>query len=155
MMSEHADRAGTKVLVADDETPIRLLVRVNLEAEGFTVVEAADGRQTLEVARAEHPDIILLDVMMPYKDGWEVAEELLREDATSGIPIIFLTARADLRDHERGLNTGALQYITKPFNPRTLAPSIDECLLAARSGDAENVRAERLRVVRDLQVTPE
>jgi DNA-binding response OmpR family regulator len=154
-MSEAQDRFRTKVLVADDETPIRLLVRVNLEAEGFVVIEASDGRQTLEVARAECPDIILLDVMMPYKDGWEVAEELLRDDATSAMPIIFLTARADLRDHERGLNTGALQYITKPFNPRTLAPSIDECLVASRSGDADTVRAERLRVVRDLQVTPE
>jgi DNA-binding response OmpR family regulator len=154
-MSDGIDRSGTKVLVADDETPIRLLVRVNLEAEGFQIVEAADGRETLRVAREERPDIILLDVMMPYKDGWEVAEELLEEDSTSGIPIIFLTARADLRDHERGLSTGALQYITKPFNPRTLAPSIDECLVAARSGDAEGLRAERLRVVRDLQVTPE
>src|SRR3954470_12997433 len=138
-MSEHRDRSGTKVLVADDETPIRLLVRVNLEAEGFQVVEAADGRQTLEVARAEMPDIILLDVMMPFKDGWEVAEELLKEDSTSGIPIIFLTARADLRAHERGLTRGALQYITKPFNPRTLAPSIDECLEVARQGDAEEI----------------
>ena len=154
-MSEQRDRSSTKVLVADDETPIRLLVRVNLEAEGFQVIEASDGRQSVEVARAELPDIILLDVMMPYKDGWEVAEELLREDETGSIPIIFLTARADLRDHERGLNTGALQYITKPFNPRTLAPAIDECLKAASSGDAQSVRAERLRVVRDLQVTPE
>ena len=154
-MTEQRDRSAIKVLVADDETPIRLLVRVNLEAEGFQVIEASDGRQSVEVARAEHPDIILLDVMMPYKDGWEVAEELLSDDDTSAIPIIFLTARADLRDHERGLNTGALQYITKPFNPRTLAPSIEDCLDAARSGDAETVRSERLRVVRDLQVTPE
>lgn len=154
-MTEQPDRSKTTVLVADDETPIRLLVRVNLEAEGYNVIEASDGRQTLEVARQHIPDVILLDVMMPFKDGWEVAEELISEDATSAIPIIFLTARADLRDHERGLNTGALQYITKPFNPRTLAPSIDECLIAARSGDAEQVRAERLRVVRDLQVTPE
>ncbi|MCW2972059.1 MAG: response regulator [Thermoleophilia bacterium] len=154
-MSEQPDRSKTTVLVADDETPIRLLVRVNLEAEGYTVLEASDGRQTLEVARANIPDVILLDVMMPFKDGWEVAEELLKADETSGIPIIFLTARADLRDHERGLTTGALQYITKPFNPRTLAPSIDECLLVARQGDAAQIREERLRVVRDLQVTPE
>ncbi|MEO6867331.1 MAG: response regulator [Gaiellales bacterium] len=154
-MTEQRDRASTKVLVADDETPIRLLVRVNLEAEGFQVVEAADGMQSLEVARAERPDVILLDVMMPFKDGWEVAEELIRDDSTSNIPIIFLTARADLRDHERGLNTGALQYITKPFNPRTLAPAIEECIEAARSGEVEKVRAERLRIVRDLQVTPE
>lgn len=152
-MSDQGSR--TKVLVADDETPIRLLVRVNLEAEGYDVIEAADGRQTVESARAESPDILLLDVMMPFKDGWEVAEELIQDDATSSIPIIFLTARADLRDHERGLSTGALQYITKPFNPRTLAPSIEECLAAARSGDADDVREARLKAIRDLQSTPE
>lgn len=155
MSESTTDRSGVTVLVADDETPIRLLVRVNLEAEGFKVIEASDGRETLQVARATRPHIILLDVMMPYMDGWRVAEELLDEDATSGIPIIFLTARADLRDHERGLDAGALQYITKPFNPRTLAPAIDECLQTARSGDADTVRAQRLRAVRDLQVTPE
>jgi DNA-binding response OmpR family regulator len=146
---------GTRVLIADDETPIRLLVRVNLEAEGYQVMEAPDGLATLEAAREHIPDVILLDVMMPYKDGWEVAEELLGDEKTSRIPIIFLTARADLRDHERGLNTGALQYITKPFNPRELAPAIDECIKAAREGDAEQVRQERLRVVRELQVSPE
>ena len=154
-MTDTIDRSQITVLVADDETPIRLLVRVNLEAEGFSVVEAADGNATIEQARAVKPDIMLLDVMMPYKDGWEVAEDLLRSDDTAHIPIIFLTARADLRDHERGLNTGALQYITKPFNPRALAPAIDEALLTARSGDVESVRAERLQIVRDLQVSPE
>jgi DNA-binding response OmpR family regulator len=107
------------------------------------------------MVRSERPDIVLLDVMMPYMDGWEVAEQLLCDEETSSIPIIFLTARADLRDHERGLSAGAIQYITKPFNPRTLAPSIDDCLATSRSGDAETVRAQRLRVVRDLQVTPE
>lgn len=143
------------VLIADDETPIRLLVRVNLESEGYKVIEAADGRQTLAVARENKPDLILLDVMMPFKDGWEVAEELISDDNTAHIPIIFLTARADLRDHERGLNTGALQYITKPFNPRTLAPSIEESLSIASSGESESVREQRLKVVRELQVTPE
>lgn len=150
-----SDTASTTVMIADDETPIRLLVRVNLEAEGYKVIEAGDGLATIEVARAQLPDIILLDVMMPFKDGWEVAEELLKDEATAGIPIIFLTARADLRDHERGLNTGALQYITKPFNPRKLAPSIEDCLATLRDGDPEAVRAERLRLVRDMQVTPE
>jgi DNA-binding response OmpR family regulator len=144
----------TKVLVADDETPIRLLVRVNLEAEGYEVIETGDGNATLEKVRAERPDIILLDVMMPFKDGWEVAEELLAEEATRAIPIIFLTARADLRDHERGLSAGALQYVTKPFNPRLLAPSIEECLSAARGGESDQVRAERLRIIREMQTTP-
>jgi two-component system alkaline phosphatase synthesis response regulator PhoP len=146
---------ATKVLIADDETPIRLLVRVNLEAEGYTVVEAGDGNATLEAAREHMPDIILLDVMMPYKDGWQVATELLGDEATSSIPIIFLPARADLRDHERGLDTGALQYITKPFNPRQLAPAIEECVKARHNGDAEQVRQARLQAVRELQDSPE
>lgn len=150
-----SDTSKTTVLVADDEAPIRLLVRVNLEAEGYKVLEACDGNQTLEMAREHNPDILLLDVMMPYRDGWEVAEALLENDETCKIPIIFLTARADLRDHERGLDTGALQYITKPFNPRALGPAIQECLDTARNGDTEQVRAERLRAVRELQVTPE
>ncbi|HEV8688023.1 MAG TPA: response regulator, partial [Gaiellaceae bacterium] len=84
----------TKVLVIDDEAPIRLLCRVNLEAEGMDVSEAADGPSGLEKARAETPDVILLDVMMPGLDGWRVAEQLLDDPLTSGIPIVFLTARA-------------------------------------------------------------
>jgi len=145
----------TTVLVADDEAPIRLLVRVNLEAEGYNVVEAPDGIATLKLVREVNPDIVLLDVMMPGKDGWQVAEELMSDDATAGIPVMFLTARADLRDHERGLSAGALQYITKPFNPRTLAPSIQKCLEASQAGETAAFRQERLRAVRELQSSPE
>jgi putative two-component system response regulator len=97
----------------------------------------------------------LLDVMMPMKDGWQVAEELMDDESTRDIPVIFLTARADLRDHERGFTAGALQYITKPFNPGQLAPTIDACMRASRDGDTDQIRAERLRVVRELQRTPE
>src|SRR5919198_1305322 len=91
----------TKVLVIDDEAPIRLLCRVNLEAEGMDVLEAADGPSGLEQARTEQPDVILLDVMMPRLDGWRVAEELLLDQQTSRIPIVFLTARAEFRDLAR------------------------------------------------------
>ncbi|TML41761.1 MAG: response regulator, partial [Actinobacteria bacterium] len=93
----------TTVLVVDDEAPIRLLCRVNLEAENMKVLEAANGDTGLEMARAEHPDVVLLDVMMPGRSGWEVAEELLADDATSGIPIVFLTARAEVRDRAKGI----------------------------------------------------
>jgi CheY-like chemotaxis protein len=148
-MSE--DSGAITVLVADDEAPIRLLVRVNLEAEGYVVQEASDGVSTVELARQILPDVILLDVMMPAKDGWEVAEDLLADERTADIPIIFLTARADLRDHERGLSAGALQYITKPFNPRSLAPAIEESVAAQRAGDVDTVRSKRLQVIRDLQ----
>src|SRR3954451_21089476 len=94
----------TRVLVIDDEAPIRLLCRVNLEAEGIEVLEAADGPSGLEKARAEIPDVVLLDGMMPGLDGWRVAEELLDDERTAGIPIVFLTARAELRDRARGLD---------------------------------------------------
>src|SRR6266571_1586511 len=107
----------TKVLVIDDEAPIRLLCRVNLEAEGMNVIEAADGPSGVEKARDEKPDVILLDVMMPGLDGWRVAEELLEDDETSEIPIVFLTARRTKHDRLRGLELGAVDYITKPFNP--------------------------------------
>jgi CheY-like chemotaxis protein len=97
---------ATTVLVIDDEAPIRLLCRVNLEAEGMEVLEAADGPSGLEKAREETPDVVLLDVMMPGLDGWRVAEELLDDDRTEAIPIIFLTARAELRDRARGAAQG-------------------------------------------------
>jgi len=96
-----------RVLVVDDEAPIRLLCRVNLEAEKMDVVEAADGPSGLEAARRERPDVILLDVMMPGLDGWRVAEELLEDPDTSAIPIVFLTARAELRDQARAASTSA------------------------------------------------
>ena len=110
------------VLVIDDESPIRLLCRVNLEADGFRVFEADNGLTGVEVARAELPDVIILDVMMPGLDGWQVAERLREDEATSGIPIVFLTARAEPRDRVRGLDAGGIQYVTKPFNPIDLAP---------------------------------
>src|ERR671939_1648187 len=98
----------TKVLVIDDEAPIRLLCRVNLEAEGMDVLEAADGPAGLEKARDESPDVVLLDVMMPGIDGWRVAEQLLESEKTREIPIIFLTARAEFRDRARGLDIGGV-----------------------------------------------
>src|SRR3990170_6094873 len=107
----------TKVLVIDDEAPIRLLCRVNLEAEGFEVLEAADGLSGLEAARSEQPDVVLLDVIMPGLDGWHVAEELLDDPRTGGIPIVFLSARVELRDRARGLDLGGRDYVTKPFDP--------------------------------------
>src|SRR5258707_14486815 len=107
----------TRVLVIDDEAPIRLLCRVNLEAEGMDVLEAADGTTGLDLARDQQPDVVLLDVMMPGLDGWRVAEELLEDDRTRGIPIIFLTARAEVRDRARGLALGGGDYGTRAFHP--------------------------------------
>src|SRR5919198_3595169 len=105
----NSDR-NVKVLVIDDEAPIRLLCRVNLEAENMEVLEASDGPTGLEKAQNEGPDVILLDVMMPGLDGWQVAEELLGDERTSAIPIVFLTARAEVRDRARGLDLGGSHH---------------------------------------------
>ena len=138
-----------RVLVVDDEAPIRLLCRVNLEAEGFEVLEARDGRSALEKARSEQPDVILLDVMMPGLDGWQVAEELMGDERTRGIPIVFLTARAGFVDRARGLDSGGLAYVTKPFNPLELAPTLDALLARSREGGGD-VRQEKLAELRAL-----
>ena len=140
----------TKVLVIDDEAPIRLLCRVNLEAEQMDVIEAADGPSGVEKARVEGPDVILLDVMMPGLDGWRVAEQLLDDERTSGIPIIFLTARAEFRDRAKGLDIGGVDYVTKPFNPLELAPLVRRLLERIDKGELDTLRAEKLNELRSL-----
>ena len=140
----------TTVLVIDDEAPIRLLCRVNLEAEGMPVLEAGDGPSGLETARAERPDVILLDVMMPGLDGWGVAEALLEDERTAEIPIIFLTARAEFRDRARGLDIGGVDYITKPFNPVELAPLVRGLLARLEPGERDDRRHEKQTEHRSL-----
>lgn len=139
-----------RVLVIDDEAPIRLLCRVNLEAEGMSVLEAGDGPGGVEVARAEQPAVILLDVMMPGLDGWRVAEMLLDDPVTREIPIVFLTARADLRDRARGIDLGGLDYITKPFNPVELASLVREVVGAVERGERDQLRGEKVSELREL-----
>ncbi len=140
----------TTVLVIDDEAPIRLLCRVNLEAEGMEVLEADEGRAGLELARSRRPDAILLDVMMPGVDGWRVAEELLSDGATDDIPIIFVTARAEFRDHARELDIGGIEYVTKPFNPLELASLVQDLVDRPRAGERDKLRREKLARLRAL-----
>jgi DNA-binding response OmpR family regulator len=147
-MQRRSDARMTRVLVIDDEAPIRLLCRVNLEAEGMEVLEAADGPSGLEAARAKTPDVILLDVMMPGLDGWRVAEELLDDNRTESIPIVFLTARAELRDRARGIDLGGVEYVTKPFNPVELAPLVRRLLERVGKGERDALRREKLSELR-------
>ena len=141
-----------RVLVIDDEAPIRLLCRVNLEAAGMEIIEAEDGPSGLEAARSERPDVILLDVMMPGMDGWQVLEELLDDERTNDIPIIFLTARAEVRDQARGLELGGVDYITKPFSPVDLAPLVENLLERVQRGEGQDIRRKRLEELRRLVV---
>ena len=142
----------TRVLVVDDEAPIRLLCRVNLEAEGMEVLEAADGVSGFETARSEQPDVVLLDVMMPGLDGWQVAERLIDDEVTKHIPLIFLTARAELRDRARGLELGGVDYITKPFNPVELASVVTDMLERVGRGERDELRREKIAELRTLLV---
>ena len=111
--------SGT-VLVVDDDLVIQKLLQVNFEMEGYDVITAGDGEEGLAKAQAEHPDAIVLDVMMPKMDGLEVARRLKSDDATRAIPIILLSAKAQQADVQAGQATGADEYLTKPFDPLEL-----------------------------------
>jgi DNA-binding response OmpR family regulator len=112
------------------------------------VLEAGDGESGIDVARTGEPDVILLDVMMPGIDGWHVAEALLEDPSTDEIPIVFLTARAELRDRARGIDLGGVDYVTKPFNPVELAPLVRDLLDRVRRGQRDDLRREKLNELR-------
>jgi CheY-like chemotaxis protein len=128
------------VLVADDERAIRLLCRVNLAASGMDVLEAGDGREALELARKERPDLVLLDVMMPEVDGWTVARELAADERTREIPIVFLTARAEDADRRLGEQLGGVGYLVKPFDPVTIGDYVEDVLGRIERGEREQLR---------------
>lgn len=109
-----------KILACDDEKHIVRLVQVNLERQGYEVVTANDGREALQKVEEERPDLVVLDVMMPYMDGFEVLQNLRRNAATRDIPVIMLTAKAQDQDVFKGWQSGVDCYLTKPFNPMEL-----------------------------------
>jgi len=130
------------VLVIDDEETIRLLCRVNLGVSGVEVLEAADGTVGIELARSEQPDLILLDVMMPGIDGWEVARRLAADPQTRDIPVVFLTARAGDDDRLLGEQVGAVGYVVKPFDPVSIATVVELTLARVQLGEVEAMRRE-------------
>lgn len=109
-----------KILAVDDEKHIVRLVQVNLERAGYEVVTANDGKEALQKVAEENPDLVVLDVMMPYMDGFEVLQNLRRSPATRDIPVIMLTAKAQDADVFKGWQSGVDCYLTKPFNPMEL-----------------------------------
>jgi two-component system KDP operon response regulator KdpE len=116
------------ILVVDDERNIVQLTRLYLTKEGFEVEAAYDGRQALEKAQSRHPDLIVLDVMMPEMDGYEALERIRQ---VSSVPVIMLTVKAEEEDKVRGLELGADDYVTKPFSPRELASRVKAALRRA------------------------
>ncbi len=117
-----------KILAVDDERHIVRLVQVNLERAGYQVVTAFDGREALEKVESEKPDLVILDVMMPYMDGFEVLQLLRKNQATRELPVIMLTAKAQDADVFRGWQSGVDCYLTKPFNPMELISFVRRCL---------------------------
>jgi DNA-binding response OmpR family regulator len=118
------------ILVADDEKHIVQLIKLYLTNEGYQVETAADGQEALDKARRLRPDLIILDLMMPRVDGWEVCRRLRKE---SNVPVIMLTARTDDVDKIVGLELGADDYVTKPFNPRELVARVKAVLRRAQA----------------------
>ena len=114
-----------KLLVADDLVPIRQMVRITLSTQGWTILEAKNGSEALDVTRTEKPDLILLDVDMgPGPNGFDVCRALKADDATKAIPIVMLTAHESDSDRATGIAAGATQYLTKPFGPLELIDTI-------------------------------
>ena len=120
--------AGEKILVVEDERPLVKVLRYNLEKQGYRVREASDGPAAVEAARRERPDLVLLDVMLPGLDGFEVCKALRR---AGDVPVLFLTARKDELDRVLGLELGADDYVTKPFSVRELLARIKAILKRA------------------------
>jgi DNA-binding response OmpR family regulator len=133
------ERNVARVMAVDDDHVIRGLLEVNLEMEGHEVMTAIDGQDALDKVRADPPDLIILDVMMPNVNGWQVAEQLRADDATRDIPIIFLSARAMDNDVRKGRDLGADSYVTKPFDPIDLMELVRR-LLEDADPDQEGVQ---------------
>ena len=122
-----------KILVVDDEKDILELVSIILSEGDITVYKAEDGRSALEIAKEKKPDLILLDIMMPEIDGWEVLRMLKKEKETKDIPVAMLTCKIEVRDKVLGIQEGAVDYITKPFAPDDLMSRVKEILLEERN----------------------
>lgn len=128
-MAATGEVTGRKVLVIDDEPGIIEIVEANLEGDGFEVISASNGKEGLEKIKNEQPELVVLDVMMPEMDGWEVLRSIEQDEATAGLPVIMLTAKAADEDYIFGLEEGAVEYITKPFLPQELVNRIKITLM--------------------------
>jgi len=124
-----------KILAADDEPHILRVVKDKLANSGFTVITATNGEEALELAIREKPDLILLDVMMPKMNGFDVCRTLRGKPEFAAIPILLLTARGQEVDRKMGLEAGATEYITKPFSPRQLLQTVQDRLAGAGTGN--------------------
>lgn len=151
-LSDSEAAAETSVLLVDDEENIRFLARLQLERGGaFEVVaEASDGLEAIDLAGRLQPSIVLLDVMMPRMDGWQVLTELKSDPDLQDIPVVMLTAKVQDQDQIRGWSAGASEYITKPFSPLSLSQVLEDVLNDGPDDEERrrNMVLEKLRLMR-------
>ncbi len=117
-----------QILIVDDESSIRHILDFSLDAEGYRVLQAADGAEALDIAVAKSPDLIIMDVMMPNLDGFETCRRLKTDPRTKNIPVVLLTARATKSDRRLGREAKADAFITKPFSPQNLLDTVQSFL---------------------------
>jgi len=145
-----------RVLIVEDEPDQQELLRYNLAREGYDVRTAEDGRQALAMIRDDPPDLIVLDLMLPGVDGLEVCRKVRNEPATSGVPIVMLTAKSEDSDVVTGLELGADDYVTKPYSPRVLLARVRAVLRTRRtSAERGPDQAEQTIEYRDLVIKPD
>lgn len=137
-----------KILIADDEQLMRQLVIDFLKPEGYEILEASDGKEALDIYDKEHPDLILLDVMMPGYDGWTVCREIRRE---STVPIMMLTAKGEEIDQLFAYDLGADEYITKPFSPKILVAKIKALLRRSQNEQETHEADDGVAIDRDAR----
>lgn len=137
-----------KILIADDEQLMRQLVIDFLKPEGYEILEASDGKEALEIYDKEHPDLILLDIMMPGYDGWTVCREIRRE---STVPIMMLTAKGEEIDQLFAYDLGADEYITKPFSPKILVAKIKALLRRSQNEQETHEADDGVAIDRDAR----
>jgi len=137
----------SKVLVVDDDPGIVKVVRAYLEQEGFQVLVAYDGKKAMQIARNDKPDLVVLDLMLPEMDGWDVCRALRKE---SDVPIIMLTARVEESDKLIGLELGADDYVTKPFSPRELVARVRSVLRRIQGAPPKPERISRGEITVDV-----
>jgi DNA-binding response OmpR family regulator len=114
-----------RVLICDDDPVILRLLEVNLELEGYDVLTAHHGEEAFEIASRELPDLVILDIMMPRLDGYQTCQKLKEQSSTEGIPVVFLSAKAQASDIEKGKSFGVSEYLTKPFDPNDLLDVVE------------------------------
>ena len=140
-----------KILIVDDEKQLVSLVGLHMKMSGYEVLSANDGEEALVIVKEERPDLIILDLMLPKIDGWEVCKRLRAEGSMGNIPVIMLTARSESEDKLKGFECGADDYVTKPFSPRELVARVKRVLARSKNGPSPSKRYNIGNLEIDLQ----